>query len=204
MSSTPLRDHALLSNQCMDPSPGRRKRLPRQGVRIYAKAFEKHVNNSEDVIGLIAYSFYKKAKVDWLRAYSKRTGENPVEIKIHDWTSDHLTDENIKEYRNRAFRLVEEYRKLEILKANQSQIESTHAKALEICNLANSTHKKVEILTGQKGFWANVLTNQVSFLCTTAFAGLVYLGLHVGGLEPLKWFADQAPKSNEARPRNTD
>ena len=68
----------------------------------------------------------------------------------------------------------------------------------------DSTHKKVEILTGQKGFWANVLTNQVSFLCTTAFAGLVYLGLHVGGLEPLKWFADKVPKSNEVRPGNTD
>ena len=188
----------------MDLTPGIRKRLPRPAGRIYSQAFEKHVNNSEDVIGLIAYSFYKKAKVDWLKAYNKRTGKNPIEMEVHDWTSDHLTDENIKEYRIRAFRLVEEYRKMEILKANQGQIESTHAKAVEICNLADSTHRKVESLTGQKGLWANVLTNQVSFLCTTVFAGLVYLGLHVGGLEPLKWFSDKAPKSSDIRLRNSD
>lgn len=71
MLITPLRGHALLPKQRMDPSPGRRKRLPRPVGRVYSQAFEKHVNNSEDVIGLIAYSFYKKAKVDWLRAYGK-------------------------------------------------------------------------------------------------------------------------------------
>lgn len=183
----------------MDLYPGRRKRLPRPAGRVYSQAFEKHVNNSEDVIGLIAYSFYKMAKVDWLRAVYKRTGEYPGETQIHEWASDHLTEENIKEYRRRAFRVVEEYRKQEVSKAIQSQIESTHAKAVEICNLADSTHKKVETLTGQRGFWANVWTNQVSFLCTTAFAGLVYVGLHIGGLEPLKWFSDKVPKSSEVR-----
>ena len=70
----------------MDLTPGRRKRLPRPGGRVYSQEFEKHVDNSEDVIGLIAYSFHKQAKVDWLRAYSKRTGENPVEMQIHEWT----------------------------------------------------------------------------------------------------------------------
>jgi hypothetical protein len=188
----------------MDLSPGTRKRLPRPGGRIYSQAFEKYVNSNDDVIGLIAYSFYKMSKVDWLKAYHKRTGENPSETQIHEWTSDHLTEKNIKECRSTAFRLVEEYRKLEILKANQSQIESTHAKAVEICDLADSTHKKVESLTGRRGFWANILTNQVSFLCTTAFAGLLYVGLHVGGLEPLKWFSDNAPGSGQVRPGNAE
>ncbi|MFN7632453.1 MAG: hypothetical protein ACK5R2_14400 [Cyanobacteriota bacterium] len=184
--------------------PGIRKRIPRRGGRVFSKAFEKHVENGEDVIGLIAYSFYKKAKVDWLRAFNKRTGEDPSETQIHEWACDHLTDENIREYRNRAFRLVEIYRKQEIMKANLGQVESTHEKVERICHVADSIHKKVESLTGNKGFWANVMTNQAAFLCTTALAGLVYIGLHIGGLEPLKWFSDKAPGSSEIRPGNLD
>ncbi|MBM5816880.1 MAG: hypothetical protein FJ083_09965 [Cyanobacteria bacterium K_Offshore_surface_m2_239] len=78
----------------MDFAPGARKRLPRPVGRIYSQAFEKYVNSNDDVIGLIAYSFYRMSKVDWLKAYNKRTGKNPSETQIHDWTSDHLTEKH--------------------------------------------------------------------------------------------------------------
>jgi hypothetical protein len=188
----------------MDLLPGRKRRLPRPAGRIFSKAFENHVNNDEDVIGLIAYSFYKKSKVDWLRAVNDRTGENPTETQISDWASDHLTADNIKEYRSRAYRLVERYRQQEIMNANQSQIESTHSKVQEIHKLADSTHLKVASLTGSQGLWANVGTSQISFVCTTALAGVLFLGLHVSGLEPLKWFSEKAPTSSQVRPRNAD
>lgn len=188
----------------MDLTPGARKRLPRPAGRIYSQAFKKYVNGSDDVVGMIAYSFYKKSKVDWTKTYNDRTGENPSEMQIHEWASNHLTEKNINEHRMNAFLVVDEFRKLEILKANQGQIESAQANAVEIRDLAESTHRKVGSLTGRRGFWANIFLMQVSFICTTVLAGFLYVGLHVSGLEPLKWFSDNAPGSGQVRPRNAE
>ena len=162
--------------------PGTKKRLPRSSQgRTFSQAFEKIVLKDDDIIGLIAYSFYKKSKVKWLAAYQNRYREVANEDRIDQWASDHLTEEKIEDYRKRAFELVETYRQSEIIKANQ-----------EAYGHIASTHEKVKALTGAKGFVASVATGQISFLCSILIAGLLFVGLHVSGFQPLRFFTDMA------------
>jgi hypothetical protein len=190
----------------MDLRPGKWRRFTQNsggqivrragGARIFSRAFEKYVDNKDDVIGLIAYSFYKKAKVDWLRHYKTNHNKDADETRIHEWAEEHLTDEMVKECKHKAFLLVESYRTQEIIKANEQawgQIQDTHKKVNTICDHAESTLDKVSSLTGTKGFIGNIATNQVAFVSTLVLAGLLYLGLSVNGLEPLKFFTDLAP-----------
>ena len=169
--------------------PGTKKWLPRSSQgRTFSQAFEKIVLKDDDIIGLIAYSFYKKSKVKWLAAYQKHHGEGAKEARIDQWASDHLTEDKIEDYRKRAFELVETYRQLEIIKANQ-----------EAYGHIASTHEKVKALTGAKGFAASVATGQISFLCSILIAGLLFVGLHVSGLQPLRFFTDMAAPAKNSQ-----
>lgn len=114
-------------------------------------------------------------------AYHGQYGEGANEDRIEQWASDHLAEDKIEDYKKRAFELVETYRKLEIIKSNKEAYEHI-----------TSTHDKVKALTGARGFFASVATGQISFLCSILIAGLLFLGLHVSGLQPLRFFTDMA------------
>ena len=158
--------------------PWRKKRFDREPFNY---AFEKIVANDLDVIGLLAYGFYKKSEVQWLESFSKEFGEDASESRITEWIRDHMTEENIQDYRKRAYDVVEQYRLLELNKA-QGEVH-VHIAA---------TREKLEALTGVRGFFASVATGQISSLFSallaalfsTWIASLWFSGLPLPGLRP--------------------
>lgn len=69
----------------------------------YSRAFETFVQDQEDLEGLIAYSFYKQHKRDWIIRYKQEEGVNVVpDHIINEFERMMLLDLHISDLRNNA------------------------------------------------------------------------------------------------------
>lgn len=73
------------------------------------RTFSRLVEEDSDIIGMIAYTLYKREKIEWINAFTTSHGLEPTDTDIRDYFNI-LTDKDAKidEYRKRAETIMQE------------------------------------------------------------------------------------------------
>ena len=137
--------------------------------RQYNFIYSKLVLRDDDFVGQIAYSLYKKEKVDFIRRYKeKHDGADPVEVDFAEFHEFSSTETMMETYRLRAEVTLQEF-------LNNS-LEEAIAEA-EAGIRANQISLLREVVNPIKpaGFWMGVWQNTVATFVFSALLALVIL-----------------------------
>ncbi len=139
----------------------------------YNYIYRELVTNENDILGIIAYSLYKRQKIEYIQGFKSRNGAEPSNedlVPFHD-ISNSLSQ--LESYRNQASQLAQDF--LDItLETQAEQLEKYYAgKAGD------------EIRNAKPGFWAGVAQSVV---------GSVLFVFLLGCLVFFTWSLNQGPK----------
>ena len=95
-------------------------------ARKYSYMYSRLVKSDQDVVGSIAYSLYKSAKISYIRKIEAETGSPISESKLQDYDRAQQTQEQIELYLDKANRLLAEFNQ-DMLEAVVSHIEKEAA-----------------------------------------------------------------------------
>jgi len=123
--------------------------------RLFSYAYSCFVPDpNSDVIGLIAYSFYKRDKAAEIRRLVEQGRGEPTDEELLDWSKHNSTELRVKEYKDLARILLERLIKTEVDKIYEPKLRNEIEK--EIIGIIRDDLKK---LTGSSGFWGGVATS---------------------------------------------
>lgn len=133
----------------------------------YNFIYEKLVSTPTDVVGMIAYSLYKKEKVEYIRNFKQRYGKDPEDLDLQSFHVSTNTESRLNGYGVQAKEIVREF--LEIsLEEKVGEIESKLLADYE------STQIGADLRQLQK-FWPSVFQGLVSSWLFTLSIGLIIL-----------------------------
>lgn len=133
----------------------------------YNFIYEKLVSSSSDIVGMIAYSLYKREKVEYIREFKQRNGRNPEAFDLHSFHLSTNTESRLSGYGVQAKEIAREF--LEIsLETKVGEIESKLLADYE------STQIGSDLRQLQK-FWPSVFQGFVSSWLFTLSIGLIIL-----------------------------
>jgi hypothetical protein len=123
--------------------------------RTFSFAYSKFVPDpNSDVVGLIAYSLYKRDKAAEIRRQVQDGRGEPTEDALNSWSNHNSTDVRVEEYKVLARRVLE--------KLIESEVETVYEPQLRE-SIRNETigliRADLNSLTGSSGFWGGVATN---------------------------------------------
>ncbi|HCH5317026.1 TPA: hypothetical protein NKY78_002507 [Vibrio parahaemolyticus] len=140
------------------------------------------VEHDQDFVGHVAYSLYKRQKVQWIKHYKEQHGNFPDSTTIDNcFTSYHSKPAQIQKFREDAEVLLNEY-----FNFSFSEELNQHKQALAESELLNALDGKFEstntaIKRTKKKFWVGVGESTVA----TLLASIIIIGLSF-----LLWFAN--------------
>lgn len=139
----------------------------------YNYIYKELVESEDDILGIIAYSLYKRQKIEYIRNFKDKTGNNPADkdlVPFHDVSN---SASQLESYRNQASQLAQNFLDISL---------STEAQRLEkyYADKANEEIKSV-----RPGFWIGVWQSVVG--------SVVFVSL-VGFLVFFTWSLNQGPK----------
>ena len=139
----------------------------------YNHIYTELVQDENDILGVLAYSLYKRQKIEYIRALKQKTGNEPMDVELvpfHDFSN---SPSQLESYRNQASQLANNF--LEIsLQTQAEQVERYYdAKA------------SAEIRNARPGFWLGV---GQSVIGSAAFV------LLLGFLVFFTWSLNQGPR----------
>ncbi len=155
--------------------------LPGTAGKDYNQIFEIYVedldNGDLDIVGLLAYSLYKRQKRDWIVQFRKlHDGRPPDEHALSAVTGSYLTNDMQQTLRDRASDILSKYGQIYV-EASERQIRED-ALNNEVLRQARSIE---ESLREKSGFWNQVWTGFIAtaiwtFLVTAIIAGAAIFG----------------------------
>lgn len=133
----------------------------------YNFIYEKLVSSPSDIVGMIAYSLYKREKVEYIREFKQRNGKDPEASDLHSYHLSTNTESRLSGYGVQAKEIAREF--LEIsLGTKVGEIESKLLADYE------STQIGSDLRQLQK-FWPSVFQGFVSSWLFTLSIGLIIL-----------------------------
>lgn len=148
----------------------------------YNFIYERLVSSPRDIVGMIAYSLYKREKVEYIKEFKQRNGKDP---EVTDLLSFHLatnTESRLNGYGIQAKEIAREF--LEI---------SLETKVSEIESRLLVDYESTQIGTGLRQlqkFWPSVFQGFVSSWLFTLSIGLIILLSTIVRLGPKDVFVE--------------
>lgn len=131
------------------------------------------VENEQDTLGVIAYSLYKRQKIDYIKTFKVKYGREPKDDDLTPFHDVSNSETQLESYRNQASQLVQGFLDASI---------STQAMELE---QYYSDKASSEIRNAKPGFWLGVAQSLV---------GSVLFVFMLGFLVFFTWSLNQGPK----------
>lgn len=129
--------------------------------------YEKLVSSPTDIVGMIAYSLYKREKLEYIREFKKRNGKDPEAADLQSFHLATNTESRLNGYGVQAKEIAREF--LEIsLDTKVSEIESNLLADYESTQIGSG-------LRQLQKFWPSVFQGLVSSWLFTFSIGLVIL-----------------------------
>jgi|LakMenEpi03Aug12_release.lakeMendotaPanAssembly.Ray.scaffolds.fasta_scaffold243945_2 hypothetical protein len=123
--------------------------------RTFSFAYSKFVPDpNSDVVGLIAYSLYKRDKAAEIRRLVQEGKGEPTEDGLISWSKHNSTDNRVEEYKVLARRVLERLIESEVKEVYEPQLRKSIEN--ETIGLIRSD---LNNLTGGSGFWGGVATS---------------------------------------------
>lgn len=185
----------------MDEEPGGKDPIsaPSGSPPRYNKVFEFYAESSGDeldLVGLVAYSIYKRQKRDWILRHQKEHRARPSDQEIAAVISNFLTDDMRTTLRERAQDFLTEYGETFVEAAEPEIVEE--ALNSEMVRKAAACHKSAEethaeilsIVSLNGGWWRQIWVGVVSAFVWTFILIVILLGAKLFGIDPIDgWFA---------------
>lgn len=139
----------------------------------YNYIFSGLVNDEDDILGQLAYSVYKRQKIEYIQSFRDRTGRNPEDSDLalfHDISN---SGSQLEAYRTQATRLATDFLEPS-LSAESEELAAFYA-----------TKASNEIRSARPGFWKGV---------SQSIIGSGSFTLLIGCLVFFAWSLKQGPR----------
>ena len=143
------------------------------GASGFNSIYQKLVADENDILGKLAYSQYKRQKIEYVHAFKNKHGDDPRDSDLNAFHDVSNSESQLEGYRNQAAQLALNF--LETSLAHE-------AKELETLYAAKANN---EIRSARPGFWKGVSQGIVS-------SGL--FTLLIGCLVFFTWSLKQGPR----------
>lgn len=143
----------------------------------YNFIFRQLIQNDHDFVGMVAYTLYKKQKIEWIEQFqADNGGREPEEAELAQFYRISNMPSQLKAYREQAIDLLDQFLdyalsdkveeiRLSIQQDALVQAQTTHhAKVMSVVD--KPLHKVV---------WENLLIGGISSLMTLAATGLIWV-----------------------------
>lgn len=142
-------------------------------MRKYNFIFRRLVDNDTDLVGLLAYSIYKKEKIEYIEKYVRDNGHDPSEDELNTFHQFTQSDAHLQQYLTTAEGNISGFVD-NLMQAKADQVETFY----------RSAYKETVKESGH-GYWYGVFQGVVSSFAYTLLLGLLVFFL---------WAKDIGPK----------
>lgn len=146
-------------------------------MRKYSFIYGKLVTEDGDLIGLLAYSIYKKQKIEHIQNFVDQHGCDPNDAELDTFHQFTIADSQIEQYKTTAES-----------KLNDFVNEIMDIKAQEVEKFYKTTFRDIAKEKGH-GFWYGILQGVVSSLFYTILLGAIFFiswSLQLGPVEVIE------------------
>jgi len=131
------------------------------------------VENDQDTLGIIAYSLYKRQKIEFIQSFKAKHAREPKDMDLAPFHDVSNSPTQLESYRNQASQLV------------QGFLDASIATQAAELNRYYSEKSSNEIRKAKPGFWLGVAQSIV---------GSVFFVFLLGFLVFFTWSLNQGPK----------
>lgn len=139
----------------------------------YNYIFSELVNDEDDILGQLAYSVYKRQKIEYIHAFKERNGTDPLDCDLAAFHDISNSSSQLEAYRTQATRLATNF------------LESSLSTETDELAAFYSSRAANEIRMARPGFWKGAAQSLVG-------SGL--FTLLVGCLVFFAWSLKQGPR----------
>jgi len=118
------------------------------------------VKSDDDVVGMIAYSKYKSAKIEYIVSVKKRTGKKPTDADLENFQQSQTSTDTIEGYKLSALKLFETFQAVAFEEHNKEYEKKK--KDLEREEKKISKIKSLCPADKQVNFWLSVWASALS------------------------------------------
>lgn len=147
------------------------------------QTFTKLVTSDKDFVGMVAYTIYKKEKLDWIEKFRSLHGDEPSEHEIKQFTLASDSDLRIRQYRDLAEERVNDF------------IDT--ATIAELTEYKTRLRDDAIVKATKKGFWQGVGENIVAGIIGAGIVALFQLGMWLYQVKDNPEFKKQATEQIE-------
>jgi hypothetical protein len=132
--------------------------------------YEKLVADGDDILGIIAYSLYKRNKIEFIRNYTKEHGSELPDSAIQAFHTSSTTQSSLEGFRRQAVDLAREFMDA-ALEEERKDLEQEYLDKWYLSKMA----KEIEVLKPNRyvGFLSGIFQGVVSSLIFTGLLGLL-------------------------------
>jgi hypothetical protein len=128
----------------------------------YNYIYKELVEDKDDILGIIAYSFYKRQKIEFIERYKlQHDGKDPMDADLSPFHDLSNSPSQLENYRNQAVRLAQEFLET-ALSEEMAELQKKYAEDL--------AH---ELKSASPGFWYGVAQGFVASIIFVLFLGVV-------------------------------
>lgn len=135
------------------------------GVRKYNYLYDRLVDGSDDIYGIVTYSIYKRQKIEFINKRTEKKGSQLTETEIEEFSQISNSESQIKFYKTEAEYLLNEF-------VNQSASDEINKYKDELDEEYTSKLRK-EISGLKCSFWSGVFQSTVGSLTFVLALGLL-------------------------------
>lgn len=139
----------------------------------YNYIYTELVKNENDILGILAYSLYKRQKIEFIQGFKHKTGNEPTDADLTPFHDISNSASQLESYRNQANQLAQNFLDITL---------NTQAEELDKIYSAKANN---EIKNSRPSFWSGVAQSVV---------GSVAFVFVLGFLVFFAWSLNQGPK----------
>lgn len=127
----------------------------------YNFIYSKLVADKDDVLGIIAYSIYKRQKIEFIKDFESRTGTSPTELDMQNFIEISNSPFQLEFYKNQSFQLMQNF------------LEQTLAEDVEKIEQEFDSRVHAELSKVKSSFMTGVFQSLVGSILFVLFLGIV-------------------------------
>lgn len=129
---------------------------------LYNFIYSQLVRDSDDLVGLVAYSLYKREKIEFITKFKTDNGADPTEADLRVFHVTTNTDGRLKGFRDQAEGLLASF-STEILENQAEDLQNEYQQQL------------IQELKSAQPFWRGVWQNLAASVLTLALVALLFV-----------------------------
>lgn len=127
----------------------------------YNFIYSKLVSDKDDVLGIIAYSIYKRQKIEFIKDFENRIGKSPTESDMQNFIEISNSPFQLEFYKNQSFQLVQNF------------LEQTLAEDIEKIEQEFDNRVHAELSKVKTNFMTGVCQSLVGSILFVLFLGVI-------------------------------